>query len=236
MPSDVKPMPPRAPRTDDTGRERRMLAGEVRSLRRADGDTAEVIQGMAALFNAETQIGYDWWAFREVIRPGAFTRAVAEDDVRGLFNHDPNLVLGRNRAGTLRLEETGEGLRYEIDPPDASYARDLVQSIRRGDVTGSSFMFTVRKETWTDPPEGSAELPLREILEAELYDVSPVTFPAYDETTVSAHARDRLQAARDARRERDDDEPAAPTAVDASPVVELAARRNAVLKSKLASV
>ena len=148
--------------------------------------------GHAALFNSEAVIaGF----FREVIAPGAFTEALKrKDDVRALFNHDANFVLGRTAAGTLTLSEDKRGLKYEVTTPSTSWAKDLVLSIARGDVSQSSFAFRVERESW--PKVERDALPLRVIEQVELFDVSPVTYPAYEDTTVSA--RDRAKAAVDA--------------------------------------
>lgn len=184
-------------------RDRRLVAGPVSTraiaARAEDEPGRTVIEGYALRFNEETVIGYAPWGFREVIRPGAFTAAVNRDDVRALFNHDPNLILGRNVAKTLMLAEDERGLKYEIDPPKTSYATDLLESIGRGDVTGSSFSFRATKEIWTEPAAGSDDLPLREIVEAELYDVAPCTYPAYDVTSVAVAARAAATAAAEAR-------------------------------------
>jgi len=154
-------------------------------LREVEGKSP-VIAGYAAVFNREAVIG-GW--FREMIAPGAFTRAIAEkQDVRGLFNHDPNMILGRTEAGTLRLSEDEHGLAYEIDPADTQLGRDLVTSIRRGDVTQSSFAFTIRKQEITEPDGDGKELALRVIRDVDLYDVSPVTYPAYENTEVSVRS------------------------------------------------
>lgn len=151
---------------------------------RADED-GQKLDGYAAVFNRETVIG---GAFREAIAPGAFTAAMAGGDVRALFNHDPNQVLGRTASKTMTLEQDDNGLRYVIVPPDTTLGRDVMALVARGDVTGSSFGFTVKRDEWrkADEPGG---LPLRTIHEVEwLRDVGPVTFPAYEETTVQARS------------------------------------------------
>lgn len=171
--------------------EARMVHKPV-TVRAEDGEPKR-LEGYAAVFGVETVIG-DF--FREVIEPGAFKSAIKDADVRGLFNHDPNFVLGRTSAGTMRLIEDKDGLRYVITPPDTAWGRDTMTLVERGDVTGSSFGFTVRTDEWTRPSK-AGELPLRTIKEVEwLRDVGPVTFPAYEETTVQA--RDAAKAALEA--------------------------------------
>jgi HK97 family phage prohead protease len=171
--------------------ERRALNQRV-EFRAADDGAGQKAVGYAAIFNTETPIG-SW--FREKIAPGAFANAIKSDDVRALFNHDSNLVLGRNKAGTLRLEEDDKGLRYEIDLPDTQVGRDVAVSLDRGDVDGSSFAFRATREEWDE----TGEIPLRTVLEAELYDVGPVTYPAYEDSEASV--RDALTARDQAKRE-----------------------------------
>ncbi|MFC7308469.1 HK97 family phage prohead protease [Streptomyces monticola] len=105
-------------------------------------------------------------------------------DVRALFNHDPSKVLGRTASGTLRLEEDDIGLRYTVDLPNTSYADDLLASIRRGDISHSSFGFKAT-DAKMHPPQRPGEPHRRELREVRLFDVSPVTYPAYEESTVS---------------------------------------------------
>jgi HK97 family phage prohead protease len=131
------------------------------------------IRGYAAVFNSES--------YNEVVKPGAFAKTLKDGaDVRALWNHDPNIVLGRTKAGTLRLSEDDRGLVYEIDPP--SWAGDYIETIQRGDVTQSSFAFRAIKVGYVDR-EGKR--PLRELQEVALLDVSPVTYPWYPDTEVS---------------------------------------------------
>jgi HK97 family phage prohead protease len=154
---------------------------------RAFRDTIEVredggklkISGYAAVFNSLSE---DLGGFVEVIRPGAFSAALESgQDVRALVNHDPNLLLGRTTSGTMRLFEDRRGLRYEIDPPDTQVARDLVTLLKRGDLNGSSFAFSLAAggDMWRDE-KGQAVRELHEI--GELYDVGPVVYPAYPST------------------------------------------------------
>jgi HK97 family phage prohead protease len=153
-------------------------------LRGASGAGA-ILQGYGAVYNSETTIG-DY--FREMVAPTAFKKSLADGaDVRALFNHEPNLVLGRTTSGTLRLSSDNHGLMYEIDLPDTQQARDLWTLIERGDVTQSSFSFEAIQElvTQADDPSG---LPLRTLTEVRLYDVSPVTYPAYEDTEVMARS------------------------------------------------
>ena len=153
---------------------------------RVEGDDSPKIVGHAAVFGKWSE---DLGGFREKIAPGAFSKTIQEGDVRALFNHDSNYVLGRNKAGTLSLEEDKKGLKVNIDPPDTQWARDLTTSISRGDITQMSFAFRTIKDMWTEPKKGQT-VSQRELLEVELFDVSPVTFPAYPQTDVGVRSVD----------------------------------------------
>lgn len=130
--------------------------------------------------------------FTETIRPGAFRNALAEgQDVRALFNHDSNMLLGRTKSGTLRLSEDATGLRFEVDPPDSDVADLVVQAISRGDLDGCSFGFMVRDggSVWTivEGPDGDEQYN-RELTDLDIYDVGPVTYPAYQDTSVAVRS------------------------------------------------
>jgi len=165
-----------------------------------EGDAAQpVIRGYGAVFYDESDPAgtqYDLFGdgeYLERIMPGAFDRALEEDDVRSLFNHDANIVLGRNTAGTLTLSVDATGLLYEATPPATQLIRDqVVAPIERGDVDGSSFMFVVRTTAWRE----EQDVLIREIEEVELWETGPVTFPAYESTTsqIRANARAALAA------------------------------------------
>ncbi len=141
--------------------------------------------GHAAVFGQVTEIG-GW--FREQVEPGAFKSSIKKDDVGALFNHNPDYVLGRNIAGTLTMSEDETGLKVSIDPPDTQFARDLGISIARGDINQMSFSFQVMEEEWKVGEK--KELDLRTIKKVRLYDVSPVTFPAYEGTDIAVRSHD----------------------------------------------
>lgn len=163
--------------------ERRTIAMPVECRKDAEQPDQPKMTGYAAMFGTPTEIA---GLFREQIARGAFAEAVGKDDVRALFNHDANFVLGRTTSGTLRLVEDETGLRYDVDVPETTWARDLMVSVQRGDVSQSSFAFEVLEDEWEYGTRGA--MPLRTIKSVRLYDVSPVTYPAYASTTVSARA------------------------------------------------
>jgi hypothetical protein len=168
--------------------ERRVYALRDLEVRAANSETGDIpVAGYAAVFNSRSVVMWDWWegSFVEEVEPGAFARTINNGDIRFLINHDPNLILARksSRSETLRLSEDDVGLRVEADMGPTSYAQDLAISMRRGDVTQMSFGFRVLRDTWAETEDG---LPLRRLQEVHLFDVSAVTFPAYEETEVSA--------------------------------------------------
>lgn len=121
----------------------------------------------------------------EEIAETAFDAALddPQTDVRALLNHNPTMVLGRQSAGTLRLGTDKEGLRFELDLPDTSYARDLRELVARGDVTGASFGFVPGEDSVSRAPDGKQVRTHTSV--ARLLDVSPVTWPAYEGATVA---------------------------------------------------
>lgn len=147
------------------------------------------VTGHAAVFNTPSLPIWDWWGgeFVEQVLPGAFAKTIREADVRFLINHDPNLVCARTKSGTLRLAEDEVGLAIDADLAATSYVEDLCMLMQRGDVTQMSIMFEVIADDWTGTRDG---LPLRTISEMRLYDVSAVTFPAFEETDIGMRSRD----------------------------------------------
>lgn len=167
--------------------ERRSLVQPVK--REGDGN---IVAGYAAVFGETTDIG---GYFREVIAPGAFTRTLQSADVRAYFDHDRGRVLGRKSAGTLRLREDAKGLAVEIDLPDTSDGRDVRTLIDRGDISGMSFGFIVTRQEWDE----TVEPPTRTIHEVELREVSIVSEPAYDGTSIALRS---LESARSEARKQ----------------------------------
>jgi HK97 family phage prohead protease len=123
---------------------------------------------------------------REKIAPGAFSRTLAEKaDVRALVDHDPSKIIGRTKSRTLKLDENSKGLKVEIKPADTQAGRDILKSVERGDVDQMSFGFRTVKDEWEDHKDGTAT---RTLVDVDLFDVSPVTFPAYADTTIAARS------------------------------------------------
>lgn len=149
---------------------------------------SRTVEGYAALFNVTADIG-GW--FEERIEPGAFKEALKRSDIRALFNHDPNFILGRSTAGTLEVKEDEKGLHYRFEAPDTTFGNDFLKMLRRGDISQSSFAFTVAKQRWEEKKMEGDEWNYTRVIEEvdEIYDVSPVTYPAYSETTVSARSK-----------------------------------------------
>jgi len=148
---------------------------------RVDEQEEPKIFGHAAVFN---KLSENLGMFKEKIKPGAFSKTIQESDIRALFNHDPNYVIGRTKNNTLKLMEDNKGLLFEAIPPKTQWANDLIVSIKRGDITQNSFSFRTIKDKWETVDEEN----IRTLIEVELFDVSPVTFPAYPQTDVSVRS------------------------------------------------
>ena len=161
--------------------ERRIMAIDDIELRVTDDDKPK-ITGYAAKFGIFTDLGY----FREKIKRGAFDEALKTSDIRCLKNHDPNLILGRTTSKTLRLVSNSVGLKFDNDMPDTNAGKDTREEIRRGDISGCSFSFTVDEEDWKYFKDKPSERTIIKV--GRLFDVGPVTYPAYPDTTVAARS------------------------------------------------
>jgi hypothetical protein len=152
-------------------------------------DSRRHLVGHAAVFDEEFNTG---WMIESIER-GAFKKSIKKDDVRALWNHNSDYVLGRNKAGTLTLREDDKGLLVDISPPDTQWARDLSISIERGDVSQMSFGFEAVDVEWM---RGEKDQPDRRILrQVRLWDVSPVTFPAYQDTDIAVRSHEEWRKA-----------------------------------------
>lgn len=170
---------------DTTVSDREIRTLPVRELRIVPESTNPAkLVGYASVFNVWSE---DLGGFRERFLPGAFTNVLKDADVRALINHNPTLILGRTKANTLSLRQDDTGLWMEVTLPDTQYARDLAESVKRGDIDQMSFAFSVLKDDWAYANDGTVR---RTVIELDsLDDVSPVTYPAYPQTSVSARSR-----------------------------------------------
>jgi HK97 family phage prohead protease len=160
----------------------RRFTGNVR----VDVDSSRKIKGYAIVFDVKS---LDLGFFREIIKPEAVDRTLSEAlDVRALVDHDTGKVIGRTRAGTLMLRKDKKGLRVEIDPADTSAGRDVLESVRRGDISGMSFAFRTLTDEWR-MEDGET---IREVLDMTISEVSIVSFPAYQQTSVEVAHRSLL--------------------------------------------
>ena len=150
--------------------EQRAYDGEIKAA-----EESRTVEGYASVFNSMSEdLG-----FREVILPGAF-RDVLDNDVRALYNHDSNYLLARTTSGTLELKEDDKGLYYRFEMPNTSYGNDMLELFRRGDLTQSSFGFTVEKDNWR-MEDGQQVRYIERV--GSLFDVSPVVYPAYSQAS-----------------------------------------------------
>lgn len=189
-------------------------------LRVTGDEGAPRLEGHIAVFN---KLSDDLGGFREKIDPGAFKESIAQHDIRALWNHDGDLVLGRNTAGTLELVEDEVGLAFKNTPPETTWFRDRLVSLKRGDVTGCSFGFYTDADEWGTAPDGTR---VRTLKKVTLVEVSPgVTFPAYPQTDVAVRS---MQAWQESERSKQVDE-------GAQAVIENEARTRTLRLKALAS-
>lgn len=165
-------------------RDQRQMRCNTTEFQTREEDEGLFIEGYFSVFNTNYEI---WPGATESVAPGAFSSTLGKD-IRALVDHETRLVLGRNKSGTLELKEDSHGLwgRVKINPNDGD-AMNLYERVKRGDVDQCSFGFQIVKEDTEFREDGSVHWTIREV---ELFEVSVVTFPAYEETSVSARRRD----------------------------------------------
>ncbi len=165
---------------------RTLMSKEIRASQEGEeGEARLVISGRAAVYNEPSE----GLLFEEVFEQRTFSESLKKEDVVALFNHNPDLVLGRKSAGTLEIEEDEKGLGFRAFPPDTQTGRDLHTLVRRGDIIGASIGFRVPKggDDWSMANNGTTLK--RTIKKAELFDISPATYPAYPQTSVDVRSK-----------------------------------------------
>ncbi len=166
---------------------------EIREANEEEGK--RTISG-AIKYNTESAEMRDWWGdtFVEEIAEGAFDESLKVRDVVGLWSHDTSQVLGNTKSNTLRIENDKKELRFELDIPNTTVGNDAWELIQRGDVDGVSFGMKVIKDKWSSEERENGKLYKRSILNAELYEISPVAFPAYPANEVNVRSLDDFKA------------------------------------------
>ncbi|WP_297520494.1 HK97 family phage prohead protease [uncultured Clostridium sp.] len=164
---------------------------EVRADTEAEKRT---IGGYAVKYNSPTLI-VDRWGdkFLEEVSAGAFDESLKENKQKALWNHESGKPLGSVKSNTLRFNSNSDGLNYDIDVPNNSWGNDVFESVQRGDVDGSSFGFTCLENKWSKVMHEGEEIYKRSIIKADLFEVSPCTFPAYDSSEISCRSFETLK-------------------------------------------
>ncbi len=189
-----------APALGTCRRDSSMLARATRAVSASENGENRVIAGHAAVFFRADDPGTEYylgWGMRERFAPGAFAKSIADDTILALWEHRRDQLLGRNRpAGTLRLSESGEGLRFEIDVPDTELGRSIATLVSRGDIVGASLTFVpgtyeIEETEGRDGQDGETIITHTQVQSIE--DVGPVSVPAYDATSVGLSDRSRFR-------------------------------------------
>nr|DAE10098.1 MAG TPA: head maturation protease [Siphoviridae sp. ctGuJ10] len=174
--------------------EYRKLINHSVELRKKENDEDETrtIGGYAVKYNTEAFIPDFWGGFYESFAQGAFDKSLLEKNQKCLWNHDVSMPLGSVKSGTLRFNDDTIGLNYDDDLPNNTWGNDAYESVKRGDVDGSSFGFIVKDSRWEVIEKDGKEYDKRIITEAELIEVSPCTFPAYDSSEINCRSHEHV--------------------------------------------
>lgn len=177
--------------TNNNSRQGRQLRSTPQQFRTRDDGDDLIIEGYFAVFDSPYVL---WDGATEIVKPGAFAGCLS-GDIRALIDHDTRLVLGRTKAGTLELREDARGLygTIKINRDDAD-AMSLYARVQRGDVDQCSFGFDIEEETFVDLGGGQCRWEINKV--NPLYEVSVVTYPAYEETAVKARHADLAEIQR----------------------------------------
>ena len=171
-------------------KEQRFFTGTIGIQKRAGDEESRTIEGYAVVFDRFSSVlGSSYWAFKEKISRTAFD-GVDMSGVIATFNHNFDNVLARVDAGNLKLTIDETGLKYEFEAPNTTVGNDLLENVRNGNISGSSFMFTTDEERWTYKDDESIP-DEREIVKIrDLYELGPVTIPAYPDTTAAKRSHE----------------------------------------------
>lgn len=164
-----------------------------------DGSESNTIGGYAVKYNTPTLIRDRWGdEYLEEMAEGCFDDSISNCMTRGreikaLWNHDTSKPIGNTLTSTLRFNSDRTGLNYDIDLPDNTWGHDVKEAVKRGDVDGSSFGFLCLEDKWSKITQDGKEMYKRSIIRAELHEVSPCTFPAYDSSEITCRSFDKLK-------------------------------------------
>lgn len=172
-------------------REHRDFVIERVEIRAGDGDDKAPI--LSGVVNTYGKLSEDLGGFREKFESGAFTKSISGRDIVALSQHDSRSPLGRTKSGTLTLRDSKSSLEFELPLPDTSAGRDIAVLAKRGDLGGMSFGFRATIDEWDE----TQDPPIRTVREAELYEISVVTSPAYPDTSVAVRSLESRQAERE---------------------------------------
>lgn len=158
------------------------MMDEIRIEKREGVEGPGTLVGYAAVFE---KLSVQMWGFREKIRKGNFQESLEKNNIKALWNHNTDIVLGSTKGGTLRLNEDDKGLKFELDLPDTQAGRDAATSINRKDVDGMSFGFNMKVDEWD---ESDPDKVVRTLIKSDLHEISPTPFPAYPQTKVGVRS------------------------------------------------
>lgn len=179
----------------------KVVTKEVRSIisnvevRAVEGSEEKVITGYAAKYNSRSCVLRDWWGdeFVEEISQGAFDESLKNNVIKSYLNHNTDITLGSTRSGTLKLESDEVGLRFDLILPNTQAGNDLYESVKRGDIDGTSFGFRVKDDKWTEVEHEGKSIMKRTLTDIDLFEISPTPNPAYEESSVDCRSLEKIK-------------------------------------------
>lgn len=165
-------------------------------VRASTGEGGEkIITGYAAKYNLRSCILRDWWGdeFVEEIAEGAFDESLRNNVIKSYLNHNTDICLGSTKPGTLNLESDSIGLRFDLTLPNTQAGNDLYESVKRGDIDGTSFGFRVKDDKWTEVEHEGKSIMKRTLIDLDLFEISPTPNPAYEDTEVDCRNLEKIK-------------------------------------------